>query len=1264
MGVVYEAFDHERGRKVALKTLLHFDPASLLRFKHEFRTLADLRHPNVVRLYELVATEDDIFFTMELLTGTDFLTHTRRREDTDASDPRLRFDAGKSVDDDETTIRDQESQKGQRLRGFFLGASSESEVSATESERASPADFGRLRSALIQLAQGVNALHVAGALHRDIKPSNVLVTPEGRVVLLDFGVATELAPRRDERRSEREMAGTVRYMAPEQATEDAPTAASDWYSVGVMLYEALVGRAPFVGPGPDVLTRKGMMDPPAPSLCARGIPSDLDELCCALLQPRPGARPTGTEVLRRLARARAARISSPPAFAHAARQVPLMAREAHLRTLRDAFDSSRAGRSVAVFVHGGPGMGKSALVQQFLDDLVAQGEAVTLRGRAYERETIPYKALDGVVDALSVHVKRLADSGEGVIVPDDAWALARLFPVFRRFALVAAMSEPPTVAPQLVRRRAVAALRALFVEVARRQPLVIYVDDVQWGDVDSVGLLLEAIRAPVPPILVVLTHREESSASPFLVGMHARWPSGAARDLAVGPLAFDDARALALALLDSDGDWALRCSDAIARDSGGNPFLVEELTAGVGRRAQAERASGLATESGSATLEQTIGRRLGRLPRATRLLVEIVAVAGRPLETSVAAEAAGVNLPRTEKLVATPRVGRFLRACLRNGREALEMRHDRIREVTVALLPPATLFSHHARLARVFEASPGADPEALAIHLLGAGQKENAGRHAERAAEQAAAKCAFDQAGRLYKLGLDTAKIGSEDEYRLRVRLAEALDGAGRGRDSAEVYMQALSGAPGAHERVDLQRRAAEQLIASGRIDDGVAMMRRVLEAVGLSMPRSATSALVWLLVYRVWLWIIGERVRERAPEEVRPVDAARIDACHAMGVTLGLANAVYASCFASRQLILALRGGDAARLLRALSLELLGVASRGGPETPKERALLKRVQELADRSTDRDAQQFVAAIRAGCLFLHGRWSELRGSGLALELDHAIAGNRTGWRYQALTFSLWTRVLVGDLGEIRDRVPLLIEDAERRGDVNMAVTMRVGYTNLAWLADDDVEEARRQLNAGVAAWSHRGFVMHHYRALLAEVNIELYEGNGSRAYDLVVRRWRPLVRSFVLFVQYIRADAHFLRARAALASVGAAPNRRARIAEAERHAKALDHERMPWTALLADLVWSGVREANGDREGTIARLRAAIDRADALGMALHAAAGRYRLGSLMGNATEGRELTARGESWMLAQSIRAPARMADMLVPMPPLGGTLGRRKP
>src|SRR6185503_7829998 len=133
----------------------------------------------------------------------------------------------------------------------------------TQPSRFAPLDETRLRAALLQLVDGVAALHAAGKLHRDVKPSNVLCERE-RVALLDFGLIADVDAFHVDRTHERAAVGTPAYMSPEQAADKPLTDASDWYSVGVMLYEALTGRKPFEGPPDQVLTRKQKEDPPRP----------------------------------------------------------------------------------------------------------------------------------------------------------------------------------------------------------------------------------------------------------------------------------------------------------------------------------------------------------------------------------------------------------------------------------------------------------------------------------------------------------------------------------------------------------------------------------------------------------------------------------------------------------------------------------------------------------------------------------------------------------------------------------------------------------------------------------------------------------------------------------------------------------------------------------------------------------------------------------------------------------------------------------------
>ena len=306
MGVVFEAYDEERGELVALKTMRRVDPAALVRFKQEFRSLSDISHPNLVNLYQLFAVEDRWFFTMELIDGRDFLTYVR-------CGPEL--------------ARERIPLSGVRPPRI-------------SSPRSPDFDEGRLRDGLAQLAEGVHALHAAGKLHRDIKPTNVLVTPDGP------GRPARLRP------DGRPRAGS-RRPGPDDGPPDRRdrgphvaraglglplTAASDWYSVGVILYQALTGRLPFEGTFEEVMFRKQTGDPASPETAGRGPARGPDASLHGAARPRPERRPGGAEILDDAA-GRGARGRRPRSETGEA--CPLIGRAWHRQVLDAAYDVAR-----------------------------------------------------------------------------------------------------------------------------------------------------------------------------------------------------------------------------------------------------------------------------------------------------------------------------------------------------------------------------------------------------------------------------------------------------------------------------------------------------------------------------------------------------------------------------------------------------------------------------------------------------------------------------------------------------------------------------------------------------------------------------------------------------------------------------------------------------------------------------------------------------------------------------------------------------------
>jgi serine/threonine protein kinase len=494
-GKVYRARDCDRNLVVALKVLKFVDGDTLLAFKNEFRSLAGLTHPNLVTLFELLSDGARWFFTMELVDGVDFLVHVAG--------------ARASARDTGPTAVIRPPSPGSEGRG----------------RRTHAVDEGRLRSTLRQLAEGIHALHGAGKLHRDIKPSNILVTPRGRVKLLDFGLVTDVGLARSDDR----VVGTAEYMAPEQGAGEE-SEATDWYSVGVMLYQALTGRLPHQGGFMQLLLDK-CNAPRPPRELAPDAPGDLSELCSRLLAPKPAQRPGGAEILRAL--------GAPAAGApRSERSRTFEGRSAELSTLGHAYRASREERRPqVVHVSGRRGAGKTALIERFLDGLRGEGTLV-LAGRCCARETVPFKALDGVMDALCGHLCQLSRSDVDLLLPGEAWTLAQLFPVLRRVKAVEVLRRrhgAPSEAGA-VRRRAVRALRQLLRNLAVYWPLVLCVDDLQLGDPGSVAMLQELLRPPDPPaLLLVLCYRTEEHPASLAVRALRDEPTVRVRRITVRP---------------------------------------------------------------------------------------------------------------------------------------------------------------------------------------------------------------------------------------------------------------------------------------------------------------------------------------------------------------------------------------------------------------------------------------------------------------------------------------------------------------------------------------------------------------------------------------------------------------------------------------------------------------------------------------------------------------------------------------------------------
>jgi serine/threonine protein kinase/tetratricopeptide (TPR) repeat protein len=1238
MGVVYEAHDRETDKVVALKTLTRAEASHISRFKNEFRSLADVSHPNLVSLYEFMSDGEYWFFTMELVQGVNFLEYVRpgyRAKHVQSSrTPTLRK-SPRDSDDEQLADHEAETRQLEFVRSIEPSEASQEALRETSLSR-SKLDLSRLLVAIRQLAEGLHGLHETGKLHRDIKPSNVLVTNEGRVVILDFGLVAEVEGR--EPYDSITLAGTPDYMSPEQGGQFTISRASDWYSAGVILYQALTGRLPFAGKFFEVMMNKQNFDPPPPSALVSEVPPQLDDLCVRMLRRKPEERPSGREILRILGHGNTGPLQQPIVAALApplTQTLPFVGRARQLRELEDAFAVTRGGQTMTVYLHGSSGMGKSALAKHFLDRLREQ-PVVILEGRCYERESVPYKALDGVVDSLTRYLLSLPEAKAEGLMPREVLALARLFPVMLQVDSVfnAPQREQEIPDPFALRRKAFAALRELFGRICDRQPLVLYIDDLQWSDADSTMLLEDLLRPPdAPPLLLLSSFRTEDIAvKSFLKSLLSKAGTESCREVLVGSLSKTESYALLHDLLGPTASVLEAFADAILGEARGNPFLLEQLA----RYATTSDE----TATTGITLAVMLDARLRHLPKGARQFIDTLAVAGRPVNPEVVYQAAGLSgdeLP----LVSSLRAAQFLRTG--SAGHTFELYHDRIRETFAAQLDPQKVTLIHRRLAQALEARGVDDPEALFEHYLGAGERVRAATHAAVAAKKAASALAFDRAAAFYRRALELAPVRGAELLDLKRGLADALANAGRPAEAAEAYLD-LAQLTSAGHSLDFKRRAAQQLLMGGHIKEGLELIRSVLAAVGLSFPAGPKRALLSLVMQRLRIRLRGLNFTERDASQIPEFDLVRIDTCFAVAAGLGSVDLIRGNDFQSRQLLLALRAGEPYRVARALAFEAAWTNARGGAAGADRAAQIRhRAEELAEKTGNPHAIALAVWASGVGAYLAGNWK--RAAELCERAAEVLRDRCTGVTWEltiANRYRLSALLHMGELAEVSRRVPALLSAALEQGNLFGAMDLRTRL-NLIWLAADDPDRARAEVIEALKSWPHEGFHLQHYVSLHALAQIEIYTGDTEVAEKHVEGQWQALEDSMLLRIPAVRVEAMQLRARAAL---GIGDKRKLRLAE--KMARKMEKVEMSWSKPYATLIRAAIAHQRGEPVKEITLLTEAVQSSDAADMRLHAAAARRCLGQVMGGE-QGQRLIAEADAWMIGQKIKNPEAMARML---------------
>ncbi len=870
-----------------------------------------------------------------------------------------------------------------------------------------------------------------------------------------------------------------------------------------------------------------------------------------------------------------------------------MGRERELSSLFTALSETHSGSPVVVYVHGPSGIGKSALLERYSVEVQNRTRAVVLEGRCYPSQQVPFKAFDGIVDGLGSYLESLSESEVARLLPRHARLLVKVFPALARVRAMLQAPEPlqPSIDSYYLRGLAFAALKELLARIADLHQLVLFIDDLQWGDLDSAQLFHELLSPPhAPACLVVCTyHSAERTGSPVLNA----WLDDAASTLQV--------REVALIPFD----------DRVATLHG---------------LAAADTAS---------------------LPSSAQQLLQLVCAAGHPLPIKMALDASAADASALQALLGAS----LVRIRNTGGSEQLEPYHDRIRESVLATLPEARMQQIHATLASAY-ARTQKDYETALDHALRAGLLAQAASYALPAAEKARASLAFVRAMERLKLACEHA---SQDEApALRIALAEAAVNAGYLEEAAVNYELAATALEGAAS-YQLRYKAVQLYLCSGHYARGTATLRALCVEGGVSYPKPLPIPYVmvsfWMaLRQRMSVTFDADSVHlvPRLSAAAVPDAQRRMELAWAAGCGL----VAYAPLDSARFLLVAKRLtrdlADPRYVPLAIVMDNFTSAVMLGSATADMDHCMGVAEKLATNIGEPQTLASVISYAASYDVYVGRLKKaLQGFD---ELEHLL-GRHGVVVSPSSNFSRSGRILcwflLGDLTQIVERVDGWLRQSRAFGDLLNYQTVGVmGAHRL--LVSGDGEGAQ-------AAWDEASHADSGFpNPLVADpwwgADIALYRGRPDQALPLCTSAKRHLQYWLARVCPIHRTLFAACEARVGLAmrDAGFESSRGVRLARGA--ARRLRAERFVLARPMAAQADAALAFIDGDLDRTLSYLSEASREFAEQGMILFAAASDYRLGELMGGES-GRTRMAEARARFVNQGAVDPDRWISMLAP-------------
>ena len=1175
-GIVYRAFDRTLGREVALKLMHQRGSAELARLGESFALLRRLSHPNLVQLYDLIEDAGRVLLVMELVEGVDLLRYVRRG------------------------------------RGGF--------------------DELRVRAAFGQLAQALCALHRQGKVHRDVKPDNVRVTDTGRLALLDLDLALDVDGVRAGGERTRPI-GTALYMAPEQAGFARPSTACDWYSVGVALYEALTGVRPYVGTDLEVLLEKQLARPLSPRALVAGLPGDLERLCVDLLVPEPSERPTGPEVLRRLGVTEDVLSARWTSASLLCAHPTFVGRESELMAIDAALAQARHG-PVVLRVRGEAGLGKSSLCEEALRRLARRERTLVALTSACPRyPEQPHAALHEPVGRVVDALRRTRGTLRVPVGTSAQRLLERMFP--GALVEVEVKSHGRTVLPPdplEQRLRALSALRALFVELSAQRPLVLWLDDYQWADVDTQRLISALVEPPDGPRMLVLLSEEGEP------GMVEASRPRADVTLSLAQLTPAAAGALIDELLARSGGR----HEVPAPRPDGSPLLLQEHV-----RSALLYGVALPTDVDYAAL---VAPRIHGLEASALRVLQLVCAAHDAVPLSVCERASGLTSAAFTRHVAALSTLGLVRATAIRGEDCLSPAHARLAEHIDHTLEGKHREGVHGRLAEALLARDASRASSrLLRHQVESGALLRAAKSAELAANEAYDALAYQRAAQLITLRL-SLRQPQDDEAggRLLARAGDMLAAAGWALSSARAFREGARRARSA-DALRLRQRAMEQLLHGGELTEAREVLDELLASLALAPARRPRRAL-WslhrqLLTHR----LCGVGFRARDESQIAHHELQCVDALHACGTQLARVDPLLGAELLARALSRAREAGEPRRVARALCVEAWSFGGRAAADRSRSAGLLAGAAALGEHDAWPllDGHRRLARGMLALSDFHPRECSVQCRDAARVLRDSCGD--VAWEVgTAQVHQLLALSMMGRHRDLATQLAVYAREADERGDLWTYTSLLTVEALGPLLARGALVEAEERIAEAESRWpAGRGLHTARVLRLMAVTSLALQRDDADLDERFAMER-AALGHGGRLRAPFVRIALLELAGRTSLASGVRRPGA-AHLREAEVYARRLLREDVQAATGFARLLLAGVHLLRAEPHPAQRSLEQGIAVLEPLGLAQWTVPARIVLGQLLGERGEVAASTARAQ--LVKQGVREVERFVPMMLP-------------